>query len=95
MDYEPTIGDMQAKQQAATGAAQCGTTNGRFSPLKARLRIDLNNIGEVQRKSFRALDILDQHPEFELLIELLDLLPVNSRIYLKPRDEMQKPLVAS
>lgn len=70
--------DQAAKaDQAVAGKAYAETAP--FSPLRARLQSDMENLAGQHQRSFRANQILEAHPEFEELIELLGLIRVDIR----------------
>lgn len=67
--------EAETKGQTVAGK----TTEPPLSPLHARLRSDIENLEGQQQRSFRALQILSAHPEFEEFIELLGLIRVDIR----------------
>lgn len=79
-----------ANQCAAKGVAGAGSVAGKLSaapggpsayrPLYHRLYADEQNLSSQLDRTFRARMILERHPEFEELIELLGLVRVPMRV---------------
>jgi hypothetical protein len=63
----------QAYEPLRTGSA---TDRGVGDPLIWRLRREASSYGEQYERKRRAVEILERHPEFEELIELLRLVPI-------------------
>lgn len=67
--YADVVESLGSKAQAGCGAVP-------LSPLRARLQNDVAELGPLIDRTFRAEQILRQHPEFEVFLELLELLGV-------------------
>lgn len=69
----------EAENKGQIVAGKVPTEAPAVGPIHSRLRSDIENLeGQIQR-SWRAVQILSAHPEFELLIELLGLIRVDIR----------------
>lgn len=71
---------MSRETYAQTPVAEKQSQTEPLSPLHARLRSDIENLESQSQRSFRALQILSAHPEFEEFIELLGLIRVDIRV---------------